>query len=75
MTTDVGGLAEVVLNEKTGYVVPPGDPDLVAQRILSYFETDRQEDFRANVQKFRGSLSWQQVIDTILALPGVVRSP
>ena len=75
LTTDVGGLAEVVLNEKTGYVVPPGNPDLVAQRILSYFETDRQEDFRANVQKFRESLSWQQVIDTILALPGVVRSP
>ena len=71
LTTDVGGLSQVVVNEKTGYLVPPGDPELIAQRIVSYFEDGRQEQFQANVREFRERLSWQQLIDTILALPGV----
>lgn len=33
VATDVGGVAEVVLDGKTGYVVPPGDPEVLAARV------------------------------------------
>ena len=75
LTTDVGGLSEVVLNDQTGYVVAPGEPNLVARKILSYFRTGRKEPFQANIRRFRKNLSWRQVVDTILALPGVMSSP
>ncbi len=34
VTTAAGGVAEIVLNEQTGFVVPCGDADAVAQNVL-----------------------------------------
>jgi glycosyltransferase involved in cell wall biosynthesis len=34
IATDVGGISEVVQNERTGFVVPPKDPEALASRIL-----------------------------------------
>lgn len=34
VATSVGGVADVVTDEETGFLVPPGDPSAVAERIL-----------------------------------------
>jgi glycosyltransferase involved in cell wall biosynthesis len=34
VATDVGGVSEVVLDGRTGFLVPPGESDMVAQRLL-----------------------------------------
>ena len=33
--TNVGGNSEIIINEETGYLIPPGDPNLLAQKIES----------------------------------------
>ena len=38
VASDVGGIPELVENEQTGFLVPPGDEDAVAERILWLFE-------------------------------------
>jgi glycosyltransferase involved in cell wall biosynthesis len=38
VTTDVGGNREIVHNEKTGLLVPPGDPDALAAGVLRLLE-------------------------------------
>ena len=35
LATDVGGCSEIVLNDKTGYVVPAGNPQAMAERWLA----------------------------------------
>jgi glycosyltransferase involved in cell wall biosynthesis len=34
VATSVGGIPEMVEHEKTGLIVPPGDPDALAQALL-----------------------------------------
>jgi glycosyltransferase involved in cell wall biosynthesis len=35
VSTNVGGPAETIVDGETGYLVPPGRPDLIAERVLS----------------------------------------
>jgi glycosyltransferase involved in cell wall biosynthesis len=36
VATDVGAVAEMVLHGRTGFVVPPRDPDAIADAVMSY---------------------------------------
>lgn len=73
IATDVGGLSEVVLDGKTGFLVPPDQPEILARRILQYFQQGCREKFQAEIRSFKGRLSWQQVTDTIVDLLQQVR--
>ncbi len=45
VATDVGGLSELVVEGETGYLVPPGDPRALGERLRALMENpgDRQE--------------------------------
>jgi glycosyltransferase involved in cell wall biosynthesis len=36
VVSDVGGLAEIVIEEETGFKVPPGEPDALARALLRF---------------------------------------
>jgi glycosyltransferase involved in cell wall biosynthesis len=38
VSTNIGGPAEIVAEGETGYLVPPGRPDLIAERVLALLE-------------------------------------
>jgi len=40
VVTDVGGLPEVVSEEKTGFIVPPGDSEALASAVIRFFSGD-----------------------------------
>jgi len=65
VASDVGGLAEVVLEGRTGYLAPAGDSRTMAKKILKFYKEDKKEDFQKNIREFRQRLSWQQVADSI----------
>src|SRR5690606_16971449 len=58
----VGGLAEVIRDGETGYLVPPGDPDALADKILLYLSKGNREIFQHNIRAFCKKLTWQQVV-------------
>jgi glycosyltransferase involved in cell wall biosynthesis len=56
VASDVGGLAEIVIQEETGYRVPPGEPDTLAlalQRLLGHKELAETMGARARLRAAR----------------------
>ncbi len=68
IASDVAGLSEVVLDGKTGYLVPPGESESLGKKIIEFFQGEKKAEFQNHIRRFRQELSWQQVIDNILCL-------
>jgi D-inositol-3-phosphate glycosyltransferase len=64
LVTDVGGLKEMVQNEKCGYVVEP-DPKNIADAIIDYFDNNRKVAFTECVKKEKEKFSWNKMTDSV----------
>ena len=65
IVTNVGGLPEVVLDGKTGFVVPAEDPDTLAKKIDEYFEKDKEQEFVKNIRSEAYKYSWDRMRECI----------
>lgn len=74
VASDVGGLSEVVQEGRTGYLVPSGNPDVLARRIVQYFREGKRAEFEANIEHFREQLNWGQVVKTLVEVVAAVRT-
>jgi glycosyltransferase involved in cell wall biosynthesis len=70
IATDVGGLAEVVRHEKTGFVVPPRDPVALAAALRRFYVENRESEFSANVEIEKRNYSWGRLVESIEELVG-----
>ena len=64
ITTDVGGLAEIVPNGKVGYVIQPNIAEL-ADAINKFYEGNKEAEFIENVIIEKQKYSWESMIETI----------
>jgi len=65
ITTAVGGLPEVVVDGKTGFVVPPEDSQALANAIIRFFNENRSTEFATNVQSEKQKYSWDRLVEAI----------
>ncbi len=65
IATDVGGLAEVIIDGETGYIVPPEDASRLAAAIKKFYDERREADFTARVRQEKGKYSWDTMVATI----------
>ncbi len=65
IATDVGGLAEVVIDNKTGFIVPPENPDALSKSILRFFKEREEKHFTENVSEEKKKYSWDNFIQQI----------
>lgn len=65
ITTNVGGLAEVVRDGETGLIVPPRNSDALAKAITRYFAQDLGPLFAANIRALNDRFAWHGVVDLI----------
>jgi glycosyltransferase involved in cell wall biosynthesis len=72
ITTDVGGLSESVAHEKTGLVVPPEDPEALAEAIVQFFEQNLGPGFEENIRSDTETFSWQRLVDQLEGLANPV---
>jgi glycosyltransferase involved in cell wall biosynthesis len=65
ITTNVGGLPEVVENEKTGFIVPPRDSKALAEAIISFYKERREKDFANSIVEEKEKFSWDRMCKVI----------
>ncbi len=70
VTTDVGGLPEVVRDGETGFIVPPKDSAGLADAIVRFFEEDKAAAFGAAVAGEKEKYSWDRMAEAVENLAG-----
>ncbi|MBW6489825.1 MAG: glycosyltransferase [Lentimicrobium sp.] len=64
ITTNVGGLSEMVADGKVGYVVEP-EPGEIAEAIFRFYYESKEVEFSENVQHEKTRFSWEGLLDSI----------
>jgi len=70
VTTNVGGLPEVVRDGETGFVVPPADPQALAHAVVRFFREGRASEFAHAVAREKAKYSWDRMAEAIERLAG-----
>ena len=65
VVTDVGGLSEVVINGKTGYVVPPFDHECIATAVIDFFENKKLHAFEKKIRAEEYKYSWDRMSEIV----------
>jgi glycosyltransferase involved in cell wall biosynthesis len=68
IVTDVGGLTEVVTDGRTGFIVPPENPEAFAQAVIQYYSGNYESKFAANIQEEKKRFTWETFIEEIESL-------
>jgi len=68
--TDVGGLAEMMPDGEAGLVVPPEDPEALADAVGRFFEEDLQERLTEGVRQEKKKYAWEPLFEAIEAFSG-----
>ena len=64
ITTDVGGLAEIVPDGKAGFVVNP-EVEEIKKAIFDFYTENKEEVFRKNVKEIKKNYSWDRMLRSI----------
>ena len=71
IATDVGGLPDVVVQGKTGYLVPPGDVDALSNAVIGFFEGREANMFSTEIRREADRYSWKRLVSVIVELTGL----
>ena len=65
ITTDVGGLGEVVTDTVTGLIVPPEDNAALVNAVLEFYRMGGKSAFAEAVKREAAKFSWDALAETI----------
>jgi glycosyltransferase involved in cell wall biosynthesis len=65
IVTNVGGLSEVVIDNKTGFVVPPENPFEIAEAVSRFYTNNKEKEFTENVMVDKKKYSWDNMTRAI----------
>jgi len=69
ISTNVGGLAEMTEDGKTGYVIAPGNPEAIAYAVSKCFEGDTYERMAQNVRWAAAEqFNWEKIAEQTAAV-------
>ncbi len=62
ISTNVGGLPEVIDDGKTGFLVEKENPEQLADAILKYFNENKETEFVDNIKNEAAKYSWTELL-------------
>ncbi|MBQ5849518.1 MAG: glycosyltransferase [Lachnospiraceae bacterium] len=65
VVTEVGGLPDVVTDQKTGYVVPPMQPQALADAIVRYYDENKEDFMIKNIKEEAYRFSWERMAEIV----------
>ncbi len=65
VVTNVGGLPEVVEDRKTGFIVEPQNPKMLAEAIREYYEECDADELRKHIKEAEYHFSWDRMVESI----------
>lgn len=65
IVTNVGGLPDVVTDGKTGYVVEPQNPEVLADAVIQYYKEDKEKEFIENVREEAYRFDWERMVEVV----------
>ena len=65
IATNVGGLPEVVEDNRTGYVVESKDSAMLAERICEFYEKDKEKEFHKHIIEAAYKFSWDRMGEVV----------
>ena len=60
IATNVGGLAETILHQKTGLIVDKVAPEALAESLVSFFASNQQEAFQSAIRQINTENTWEK---------------
>lgn len=64
LTTNVGGLAEIVIDGETGYIVEP-EVESLSNGISRFFRENKADELSSNIRDVKKKYSWEKFIQNI----------
>jgi len=65
LVTNVGGLPEIIPDQKVGYVVEP-DKLAIADAVFDFYDKGRQSEFENNIREEKKKFSWTNLVHAFL---------
>ena len=67
LVTNVGGLPEIIADQKIGYVVEPQDT-AIADAIVDFYTNKRQTAFETNIKEEKKKFSWSNMVHAFITV-------
>lgn len=68
IVTDVGGLSEVVIDGKTGFVIKPEDSNEIFEAVNKFYSEDLENIFSENIKEEKKKYQWETFINNIVEI-------
>lgn len=68
IATNVGGISEVIEDNKTGFIVEKENPQALAEAILKFYKDRKEEIFSKNMLLLKEKYSWESFVNGMFEL-------
>ena len=65
IATRVGSFPDIIIDNKTGFLVDPKNSDAIAEKIIEFYEKDMESAFIKNVEAQKADYSWDKAVEII----------
>jgi len=68
ISTNVGGLGEVIISETTGILIPPNNTEAIISSVKRFYKDELEDKFSENIKAIKDKYTWEYYINNLYNL-------